>query len=730
MDLGTDQYFDVIGHNFLDTIDLDVMEQTIIDDVMAEISVTEHITMTEPVNISRCKSEPAIVETHIPRTRSEPVLKDVIEAFDAEGLLAQFEEASQSMDDKDTKDDKKEAPVFTLQTPVTELGIKQKCGNTEKMELSKEMIQKLKAVNKPKSAVMLPLAVPAKRGRGRAMARGHPVTLSASCTPRRLHRVMMQNSELKESFALAEVEVSTECSKSDTVDDDKVVSDSAVGEKVALNSSEIRKKAPDENNHFEHVFDHDYIKNSFKTDPPGSVGGSNSVQENDVNVDIEEGELVDEDLEKDRSKNQKMSNYRDDLPVEHSDPAQFFDKLPSYYTALSIPRKQVRKTASCVTGRGGITVNDYFERDVSPIRDPSTYSKLPEYCSSFTNSTRYDSLADDSVQKCNNDSKASSGYASSTHSSDHVSQRSRSRSHSRTSSTRSFSRSRSLQRSRKKRKSSYSSCSGYSSSSSSCSASSCSNSSCCRSSSSSCSRSRSRSLSSCCSRASSISIRSSKSRSRSRNRSWRRERELRKERSRRSFRSRSRKRSRSRRRRSGTTRSSLHSYSRSRSRSHRRYRSRSNSRRKERQESLERFRELRRKQREDEKEQQMKERRIVYVGGLPNKYSRHTLRDHFTRFGPIENVQLHFREHGDNYGFVTFTYTCDAFAAIEKGKKIPGLSQFDLCFGGRRQFCDVEYADLDGNKEIEEEFDSKPPKRGAMDFDELLRQAKAGIKKV
>lgn len=145
---------------------------------------------------------------------------------------------------------------------------------------------------------------------------------------------------------------------------------------------------------------------------------------------------------------------------------------------------------------------------------------------------------------------------------------------------------------------------------------------------------------------------------------------------------------------------------------------------------MERFRELRRKQREDEKEQQMKERRIVYVGGLPNKYSRHTLRDHFTRFGPIENVQLHFREHGDNYGFVTFTYTCDAFAAIEKGKKIPGLSQFDLCFGGRRQFCDVEYADLDGNKEIEEEFDSKPPKRGAMDFDELLRQAKAGIKKV
>ena len=68
------------------------MEQTIIDDVMAEISVTEQITMTKPVNISRCKSEPVILDTQISQTRSEPILKDVIEAVDAEGLLEQFEE--------------------------------------------------------------------------------------------------------------------------------------------------------------------------------------------------------------------------------------------------------------------------------------------------------------------------------------------------------------------------------------------------------------------------------------------------------------------------------------------------------------------------------------------------------------------------------------------------------------------------------------------------------------
>lgn len=125
----------------------------------------------------------------------------------------------------------------------------------------------------------------------------------------------------------------------------------------------------------------------------------------------------------------------------------------------------------------------------------------------------------------------------------------------------------------------------------------------------------------------------------------------------------------------------------------------------------------------------MKDRRIVYVGGLPSSYTRRQLRENFSHFGEIENVQIHFREHGDNYGFVTFMYTCDAYAAIEKGKTIPALRGFDLCFGGRRQFCDVEYADLDGNKEIEEEYESKPRSAGMMDFDELLKQARQKIKK-
>lgn len=52
--------------------------------------------------------------------------------------------------------------------------------------------------------------------------------------------------------------------------------------------------------------------------------------------------------------------------------------------------------------------------------------------------------------------------------------------------------------------------------------------------------------------------------------------------------------------------------------------------------------------------------------------------------------------HRDNYGFVTYYDTKDAFTAIESGSKLrkPDELPFDLCFGGRRQFCQSSYADL------------------------------------
>lgn len=51
----------------------------------------------------------------------------------------------------------------------------------------------------------------------------------------------------------------------------------------------------------------------------------------------------------------------------------------------------------------------------------------------------------------------------------------------------------------------------------------------------------------------------------------------------------------------------------------------------------------------------------------------------------------------DNYGFVTFAYKNDAYEAVEHGNDDPALPRYDLCFGGRRAFCKVKYADLGKN---------------------------------
>uniref|UniRef100_A0A3Q3WNB6 RRM domain-containing protein n=1 Tax=Mola mola TaxID=94237 RepID=A0A3Q3WNB6_MOLML len=105
------------------------------------------------------------------------------------------------------------------------------------------------------------------------------------------------------------------------------------------------------------------------------------------------------------------------------------------------------------------------------------------------------------------------------------------------------------------------------------------------------------------------------------------------------------------------------------------------------------------------------------------------LRERFSLFGEIEDCTLHFRDHGDNYGFVTYYDTKDAFTAIENGSKLrqPDELPFDLCFGGRRQFCQTSYADLDSSRE----FDplSARGKFHALDFDTLLKQAQQNLKR-
>ncbi|KAM4033731.1 peroxisome proliferator-activated receptor gamma coactivator-related protein 1 [Anomaloglossus baeobatrachus] len=124
------------------------------------------------------------------------------------------------------------------------------------------------------------------------------------------------------------------------------------------------------------------------------------------------------------------------------------------------------------------------------------------------------------------------------------------------------------------------------------------------------------------------------------------------------------------------------------------------------------------------KERAIEERRVVYIGKINSLMTRSELRRRFSVFGDIEECTIHFREEGDNYGFVTYRCTREAFAAIENGHKLrlPGELPFDLCFGGRRQFCKSTYADLDSHRD---DFDPAPvrSKFEALDFDTLLKQA-------
>ncbi|XP_070832925.1 peroxisome proliferator-activated receptor gamma coactivator-related protein 1 [Chaetodon trifascialis] len=123
------------------------------------------------------------------------------------------------------------------------------------------------------------------------------------------------------------------------------------------------------------------------------------------------------------------------------------------------------------------------------------------------------------------------------------------------------------------------------------------------------------------------------------------------------------------------------------------------------------------------KEKAIEERRVVYVGRIRGTMTQKELKERFSLFGEIEDCTLHFRDHGDNYGFVTYYNNQDAFTAIENGSKLrkPDELPFDLCFGGRRQFCQTSYADLDSSRE----YDPLPAKGKfhALDFDTLLRQA-------
>ncbi|XP_011691898.1 PREDICTED: homeobox protein 2 [Wasmannia auropunctata] len=119
-----------------------------------------------------------------------------------------------------------------------------------------------------------------------------------------------------------------------------------------------------------------------------------------------------------------------------------------------------------------------------------------------------------------------------------------------------------------------------------------------------------------------------------------------------------------------------------------------------------------------EKQSEVEERRVVFVGRIEEGITKADLRRRFETFGPVINISLHFRERGDNYGFVTFKYNTDAYRAVEHGNDDPSLPRYDLSFGGRRVFCKSTYTDLDnmGNNS------PRPQNISDVPYDILLKE--------
>jgi len=130
--------------------------------------------------------------------------------------------------------------------------------------------------------------------------------------------------------------------------------------------------------------------------------------------------------------------------------------------------------------------------------------------------------------------------------------------------------------------------------------------------------------------------------------------------------------------------------------------------------------EQKQRQIKQERQRQVEERRVVHVGKIQEGTLKDDLRKRFQVFGPISDISLHFRDHGENYGFVTFQYKVDAYAAVEHGNDDTSQPIYDLCFGGRRAFCKEKYYDMD---DVEEKDESEEV---VLNFDELLKRAKQG----
>ncbi|XP_004911281.1 peroxisome proliferator-activated receptor gamma coactivator 1-alpha isoform X2 [Xenopus tropicalis] len=136
------------------------------------------------------------------------------------------------------------------------------------------------------------------------------------------------------------------------------------------------------------------------------------------------------------------------------------------------------------------------------------------------------------------------------------------------------------------------------------------------------------------------------------------------------------------------------------------------------------------KQRERQRQKAIEEHRVIFVGKMRPNMSRAELRARFEVFGEIEECTVNLRDDGNCYGFITYRYTCDAFAALENGYTLRRSNEpdFEVCFCERKQVCKSNYADLDSNSD---DFDpaSTKSKYDSMDFDSLLKEAQRSLRR-
>lgn len=285
--------------------------------------------------------------------------------------------------------------------------------------------------SKRKSAIMLPMGIPSKRGRGRAVA------LPANCASRKLQKVVMNNDELKNVLPMVENSA------------DKTVADFDCNSNISSISetdSNKENKSIANPEYFEAIPDHDYCQNS-PAKPHNLSLDFRDANQNISNVQLKEdsaAETMQTAVESNSTvKSQSVAktiehvftpaqikqlkakrNYRKRAAMKESEADEsndkYFDKIPSYYTALSIPSKinQKKEKEAHKVMNSGITLQDFIVRDPSPTRDVSMYNKLPAYHNCFTNSTKYDSTStsvgndDGSAVICVDDKVCSSAFPS------------------------------------------------------------------------------------------------------------------------------------------------------------------------------------------------------------------------------------------------------------------------------------------------------------------------------